>query len=224
MKIIEHFFTLIAPDECLVCGAEGSLLCVACSSVKLQKLPERCYRCFKQMAGYKTCLSCRRHSVLKYVFTRTEYDQLAKNLIYALKFSFTKSAARPIAREIAGLLPPLPKNTVIVHVPAATSHARQRGFDQSALLARELSKLLNLPHIHALARIGQQRQVGASRSVREQQMKNAYRALSLSVIKDANILLVDDVTTTGSTLEAAGLTLRRAGAASVSAAVFAQAI
>lgn len=224
MRIIEQFFRVLAPDECVVCGQEGSLLCAECASVNLPSLPERCYRCFRQSAGFITCQNCRKHSVLKFVRVRTEYNEIAKKLVHQLKFEFTQTAAKTIAKEQNKLLSDLAKNVLIVHVPAATSHIRKRGFDQSALIAHELSKILNLPHIHALARLGQQRQVGSKREVREKQMQNAFRPLSLPVIMDAHILLIDDVLTTGSTLESAALTLRRAGAASVSAITFAQAI
>lgn len=223
MRIFEQLFRVLSPDECLNCGSEGSLLCQSCTPVKFGYMPERCYRCFKQMAGFKTCPTCRRFSVLKYVYVRSEYCPIARELIHKLKFSFTQSAAKTIAREISKSLPDLNPNTIIVHVPAATSHVRQRGFDQAALIARELSNITGLRHISALARLGQQRQVGANSELRQKQMKNAYRPLSVPTIKGMDILLVDDVLTTGSTLESAGLTLRIAGAATVSAAVFAQA-
>jgi len=222
MKIIEHFFQIIASDECKVCGVEGSLLCVPCASVKLQNIPERCYRCFRKTDAWKTCTACRRHSVLNCVYLRTEYGRLAKDIVHALKFNFSKSSAKVIARELATLPLAISPDTIIVHVPASTSHVRWRGFDQSAVIAKELSKILNLPHINGLARLGQQHQVGSKRETRQKQMTDAYRPLSASVIKHTNILLVDDVLTTGSTLESAALTLRRAGARSVSAVVFAQ--
>ncbi len=222
MRIIEQFFSLLAPDECQVCEREGSLLCEDCAAETLIRLPERCYRCYKQSELSKTCQNCRKYSVLKYVWVGCEYNRSAKKLIYSLKFNFAKSAAKVIAREIAIALPALPEDTVIVHIPAATSHVRKRGFDQSALVARELSLRLNLPHIHALARMGQQRQVGSKRAERLEQMKNAFRPVS-GAIKHMNVLLVDDVLTTGSTLESAALTLKKASAKTIAAAVFAQA-
>jgi ComF family protein len=143
--------------------------------------------------------------------------------VHELKFSFAKDAARKIAEELQTVLPLLDAETVIVHVPAASSHVRRRGFDQSALIARELSYLTGLPHVHVLARLGQQRQVGASSKIRQQQMKHAFRSIAGSVVTEVPVLLIDDVLTTGSTLEAAALTLRRAGAKTVSAVTFAQA-
>lgn len=223
MRLIEHFFQLLAPHECIVCEVEGSLLCPICSTRSLEVIPERCYRCNRLSPQHKTCAVCRHYSVLTHAWIRTSYNPVAKKVVHNLKFDFARDAAKIIAAEIYGVIPALPPETLLVHVPAATSHIRQRGFDQSALIARELARLSGLPHIHALARLGQQRQVGTTAKTRREQMKNAFRVVSAPNIKDAHILLVDDVLTTGSTAEAAGLTLRVAGAKSVAVTAFAQA-
>lgn len=223
MRIIEHFFSFLAPHDCIVCGKEGSLLCSGCAKTNLEPFPSRCYRCFRQTLNYSTCPACRHHSVLKHVWIRSSYNETAKHVVHELKFTFAKDAAKEIAAELKTILPNISPETVIVHIPASTSHVRQRGFDQSALIARELSYETRLPHVHALSRIGQQRQVGSSATTRQQQMKHAFRAVAAHTIKDMHVLLVDDVLTTGSTLEAAATALKHAGALSVSAVVFAQA-
>lgn len=223
MRLIEHFFSLLAPHDCIICGQEGSVLCSGCSLQALPMLPERCYRCLRQSLNYSTCPVCRHYSVLKQVWVRTHYDNSAKQIVHELKFNFAKDVAAYIALELQKTLPLLDKDMVIVHIPAATSHVRQRGFDQSALIARELSRVTGLSHIHALSRIGQQRQVGASAKTRQQQMKNAFRPVSIAAISGMRVLLVDDVLTTGATLESAALALRLSGAKSVSAVIFAQA-
>lgn len=223
MLIFEHLFKVIAPHDCLLCGAEGRLICNACAPSSFTALPERCYRCYKLSMDCKTCQVCRHHSVLKNVWVRTAYDQPARQLIHALKFTHAKPAAVIIAAEINKILPRLDPNTIISHVPAATSHVRARGFDQSALIARELSKLTGLRHINTLARIGQQRQVGSTRQVRLRQVGHAFRPISVSIIQGSHILLVDDVLTTGATVESAALTLKTAGARVTMAAVLASA-
>ena len=223
MSIIEHILRIITPYDCLGCGDEGALMCKRCASQHLEKLPERCYRCYRLTPGSITCQTCRQHSVLKAVYVRSSYTSLARDVIHKLKFNYARDAAKLIAVEIYRVLPSLPDNMVITHVPAVTTHIRQRGFDQSALIARELSKLTGLPHINALARLGQVRQVGANSSTRRSQLQGVFRPLSKSAYAGLPVLLIDDVTTTGSTIELAGLCLRQAGAASVSAAAFAQA-
>jgi predicted amidophosphoribosyltransferase len=77
-------------------------------------------------------------------------------------------------------------------------------------------------HASLLARYGQTRQVGATRQKRQQQVDNMFAVRKPELIKDAHILLIDDILTTGASLEAAAKILKAAGAKQVDAAVFAQ--
>ena len=155
MKLIEHFLRFLAPDDCLECGFEGALLCAICVKSRLQSIPARCYRCYRLTPGSKTCPACIRHSALATVWVRTLYVPTARKVVHALKFNYSRDVANIIASELCLILPALPADTVIVHVPAASSHTRQRGFDQSALIAREVSHIVKRAHVHALVRYGQ---------------------------------------------------------------------
>jgi ComF family protein len=147
------------------------------------------------------------------------YEGLAKDLIWQLKFQGARAAARQMACHM-----PSPHEPVdyIVPVPTATSRVRRRGYDQAKLLARELAKRDQLVLLDCLSRSGQAHQVGASRRERLRQLQAAFRVRSAPLIKGRRIMLVDDVVTTGATLEAAATVLRAAGAKSVDAMVFAQ--
>jgi ComF family protein len=150
----------------------------------------------------------------------TAYEALAKDLIWQLKFHGAQAAARIMAECMAPLL--LSDDTaVLVPVPTATSRARGRGYDQAKLLARELARQTGLSYADCLRRSGQTHQVGASRDRRLEQLQAAFRVKDLRPAD--TIILVDDVLTTGATLEAAAITLKQAGACTVEAAVFAQA-
>lgn len=187
------------------------------------ELPSRCYRCQRLTTEYAVCRSCRSSSALYRVWVGTTYEGVAKQLLWRYKFQRARAAAYPIAQTLHDRLPFLPLATVISFVPTATSRLRLRGYDQAELVAVELARLRHLPCRRLVTRISQARQVGASRKQRQQHMRQAFLVAKPALCRDAHVVVVDDVVTTGATLEAVAKALRNAGAARVDGAVFAQA-
>ena len=220
--MLDKAIGLLAPHVCLACGAEGSLLCTSCSYDALPPLPDRCYRCKSLTHDSAVCQKCRRQTVLRYVWPRADYEGTAKEIVYSLKFGRAKVAAHLMADLLDEALPSLPQRTVITYVPTATSRVRFRGYDQSLLIAKALAKKRGLRMETLLARVGQSRQVGSDRKHRLAQAERNYRVVKANKISRASVLVVDDILTTGATVEAAAKLLRSAGAKEVSATVFAQ--
>jgi competence protein ComFC len=219
MSLFDDFIGLFAPHYCLSCGIEGQLLCPECDK-KHQPIPERCYRCRKLTPSWRTCKSCRSSSHIRILIPCLIYAGEPKELVWRLKFHGAKAASKIIANRMARSL--RPGEAYLVPVPTATSRVRRRGYDQAKLIARELSRISGLPYLDCLSRGGQAHQVGASRTVRLQQLSKAYRVKKPLLISGRNIILVDDVVTTGATIEAAATVLRSAGARRVDALVYAQ--
>jgi ComF family protein len=220
--ILERVLAFVAPHECLFCSREGSVVCAWCLPEAYPVVPSRCYRCLALTDNYATCHACRRASRLKHVWVATEYTDASKALIHALKFERKRAAHQPAAQIMADILPYMPPETILTHIPTATSRVRQRGYDQAQLLAQWLSQEKQCTYQPLLARLGQTRQVGAKRAERISQLQDAFRVRTADKIKGASILLVDDVITTGATLEAAAHLLRKRGAKQVNAITFAQ--
>lgn len=218
MSVIDRFLSILAPYECLGCGAEGALLCPVCARL-LPAMPERCYRCRSPSIGALTCADCAGSSPLYRVRAAAPYGGTAKELVSRLKFSGAQAASSAMAECLAPFLK-TGRGTIIVPVPTAAGRIRGRGYDQARLLARRLSLRTHRAYMDCLARSGQTHQVGASRSQRLHQLHGAFRVRSTSHIRGRNLLLIDDVVTTGATLEAAARTLQAAGAARIEAAAF----
>jgi ComF family protein len=221
MSVLDTLMNKLAPHDCLVCGAEDDLLCVVCSHTLLA-VPEHCYGCRRVSAGFLTCMACRQTSRPDSVRVATAYAAAAKSLVWKLKLAGAQAAAGLMAKRMAVLIGDADSAAVIVPVPTATSRVRRRGYDQAGLLARELSRQTRLPYYGCLARTGQTHQHGLPRRQRLRQLAAAFRVNRPGIVRGAHIILVDDVATTGATLEAAASVLRAAGAERVDAVVFAR--
>lgn len=218
--MIETIISWYAPHLCLGCDEEGSLLCEECAQA-LPVVADRCYRCRALSPGGNTCSSCRRSSKLYRARAVTSYEHLAKKLVGRLKFSGARAAAQTIAVAMTEL--DLPSGALVVHVPTATGRVRLRGYDQAALIAKRLAYFTGADYRPCLQRIGQHRQVGASRAQRLAQMQQSFEVFTGADVAGRYIVLIDDVMTTGATLEAAAAVLHAAGAKRVEAIVFARA-
>ncbi len=219
MSLIEALVKIAAPHNCLVCDTEGNLVCEFCKLSNFLEVPSRCYSCFRATENSEVCSKCRRKSPLKHVWVHTDYDGIARQLIHSYKFNHSREAADTMANLMHKTLPLLDK-VIVVPVPTATARIRQRGFDHTKLLTKKLAEQLKLPHYQALQKLGQTKQVGNKRATRRTQLTGAFRFTK--ALTDQRILLVDDVVTTGATLEEAARTLKLAGAKTVDAVVFAQ--
>lgn len=204
----------------MACSNEGQLLCKDCMLILPRSEPS-CYRCREPSVNNLTCPQCLQESRIVQVQAAASYKSAAKQLVWSLKLSGAKNAASIMAKCMVNILDITPK-TIIIPVPTATSRARQRGYDQARLLARNISKLTDLAYRDYLARSGQRHQHGLTRSVRLTQLNNSYRLKRNADVNGASVILIDDVVTTGATLEAAAMVLYSAGARTISAAVFAR--
>lgn len=220
MLLLRKIISVIAPDNCIVCDDEGAILCEACSFAEIPQAASTCYHCTENTNNFETCKKCRRTSPLTHVWVVTKYQGIAKDLISELKFDSRRGAAKPIANLCHSVIPIL-EGYVATHLPTSPQHIRLRGFDQSRLIARYISRG-HYRYVPLLRRIKKIHQIGASKAIRQKHLEGAFIAINKYMIKDSKILLVDDVATTGASLEEAARTLKRAGAKEVSAVVFAR--
>lgn len=137
-----------------------------------------------------------------------------------MKFSGVKRLVRPLSALLSGL--DIPDADIVIPVPMTKRSLLRRGFNQSALIAREISKWKGMPlDIDCLQKTKETApQVGLRA---EERMKNLRGAFSVSDdLRGKKVLLVDDVMTTGTTLRECSKALLKAGAESVACLVIAR--
>ncbi|MDQ2973727.1 MAG: hypothetical protein M3Q79_04605 [bacterium] len=222
MNLVEKLVRVLAPNDCLVCGSEGSILCRACSMEYIKSPPSRCPHCLKLTISSSLCQNSKSVFRLSHIWVSSDYDGVAKSILQSLKTNGVIEAAEIIAELIAGTLPYLPPETIVVPVPTTTRHRRVRGFDHTALIAKKVAAIKGLSYEPLLGRVDQVRQTGSGRQARLRQLDGKMYAVKPKYVKGHSLLIIDDVFTTGSTLREAARALKQAEAKHVSAAVFSQ--
>ncbi len=185
-------------------------------------MPSICYVCQKATKNHSPCF---KHSSIhkpKAIYIYAEYKDLVIRTIHDYKFLSKRAGAKNIAQLLNDYYIYKPNPPLVTYVPTMSKHIRQRGFDHSKLLAQEFAKLRNWKSYSLLLKTKNTIQVGASRSQRQEQVKGAYTVIYSDIIKGADILLIDDVVTTGSTIEACSALLLDAGATNVEVLAFAR--
>ncbi|MEJ0001959.1 MAG: ComF family protein [bacterium] len=209
MKLWNALLDIVFPTHCLSCGAEGADLCFAC------------------LSGVR---GAERESA-DWIFPLYDYrEEKIKKAVWLLKYSRKRPLATVFAQALYGrMLEELSDlgqfenfhDALLVPIPLSRKRHRERGFNQSLLMCRELAALDNGKNFklekHALIRTKDgvhQARIG-NRSERLQNIVGAFAVKHAERIKNRNIILIDDVTTTGATLSEAKKVLKASGAKKV---------
>ncbi len=239
----------LLPGECALCGGDSPTpVCDRCSSSLRQFAGARCMRCAIRLPDHavadRCCMRCL-HEQPSYdrTITLTDYAPPLDRLLLDLKFraqlplaavlgEMLGSAVAAITPDIAPATAPVtapdishrPKGLVLMAVPLSQARLTERGFNQAHEIARAVARVLNMPLTRdACARV-RDTEAQASLTMHERQvnMRGAFAVLQRQAVAGNAILVVDDVMTTGHTLEAFAACLKRNGAVHVTNLVVAR--
>jgi ComF family protein len=211
------------PPRCSGCGtvvAEVHSFCVGCWS-GIEFLGDAgCRTCGMPLEATDadTCAACLAQPP-RIARTRSAvaYGDLSRGLAIRLKYGRKVAIARTMARYMAPLVEPSAADALLVPVPLHRTRLWRRGFNQSALVAKALSRQLGVPSEPlALKRLKRTPPLkGMSPQQRRRAVAGAFKVTDPDAVRGKTVILIDDVLTTGSTAEACARTLHRAGAARV---------
>ena len=221
-QIYNFFLDIFYPKRCIGCGKFGSFLCYNCAKdIKVLKTSV-CPNCGKITKYNQYCSACKSKNKLKIsgLYIAAVYDEgPIKELIHHFKYSGLLEIS-PILGELLCqkyLQNKLPNgDLIVVPVPLHKKREKQRGFNQAEVLARYFSEQLSLKGGLALERIiNTQTQINLAKKDRIKNLINAFVCVDQELIKNKTVILIDDVTTTGTTLNECAKVLREAGAKKV---------
>ncbi len=223
------FLNVFFPKRCVECKRPAEdFVCLECVQ-KIEKIKtSTCPGCGKISQFSKYCPKCKSREKLNLagLIAAARYETgPVKEMVHHLKYSAITSLAGPLGELIFERLErDLPTgNLVIVPVPLHKNREFIRGFNQSELIARHVSKRLNIAGGCALKRvINTQSQVSLTGKLRRINLAGAFQCSDRELIENKTVLLIDDVTTTGTTLNECAKILRKNGAKKVFGVVVAR--
>jgi len=226
MSIKEGLLNFIFPIECLGCGKEDVWLCEACKlKIPINEIAY-CLFCRQINLIGKTCQGCAVNHFLDGIFIISDYDDKKISLlIKSLKYNFIKNLGEILGdlavvflKKIMANISPNDfnfKNCLIIPLPLHKKRYNWRGFNQAEIIAVQIAIKLNLKLSDGLIKIKANKpQAKLNEKERLQNNKNCF-TWTLENLSGKNILLVDDVATTGATLDEAARILKNNGAKKV---------
>ncbi len=190
---------LLAPHSCRGCGRLGDVLCDRCKN--------------HIISHHVPTQPAQKPKNFPPIFAIGKREGLLDLLIHDFKYNSVRAIGPKLAELMSICLPELPMDAVIIPLPTATSHIRARGLDHTLMLAKQLARLRHLKVKRLLLREKNTIQVGSNRQTRLAQANSAYSVNSkIEINPNTTYVLLDDVWTTGASMQAAVKKLRQAGA------------
>ncbi len=232
--LVDDLLDFVFYPECICCGSRLSrgydYYCETCLDLASEVEEPLCPECRSEIVNLRAgCKSCENKSPISVLFTCGTFDDFFRSVVHGLKYHSLLPLAGRMSKMLASRLrdaKAIGLIDLIAPIPLHWIRQRQRGFNQSFVIAQSLADETSLPVADDLIkRVKRTKdQTGLTARQRVENMKGAFSVTRPDVVAGKRILLIDDVTTTGATLNEAALELRRAGCRNVFAAVIAVAL
>jgi ComF family protein len=240
MRIVRRILDIFFPTSCSYCNSsigdsEIPYFCPACWSDFTLMIGPTCPHCGRFFDSPETlayspdhrCRACRQEPPLfDQALSVGYFEGPLREAIHQFKYRPCSALGRPLGRWMAGNVRPVIDIDLVIPIPLHATRLRQRGFNQALLLAHELTTMFSLTLcFDNLVRIRSTRpQVELSGDERLRNVKEAFALKRPGDLNGKSVLLVDDVFTTGATMQECAKVLKKAGAGHVTALTLARAV
>lgn len=226
---LQRLLDLLFPPQCAICRHGGHVLCAQCLSALQPLRPPLCPHCGTQLFYNTPCRNCQ-YGVVRLSLLRVfgSYQGSLRLCIHALKYDGQKRLAQPLGSLLAQAYKEYNLQAdLILPVPLHKERERQRGYNQTALLARQCASEAGVPLREDILLRHRATAAQASLKAHERQhnVEGAFACrpqFANGALSGRTILLIDDVCTTGATLEACAMSLFAVGAKKVCGLVLAR--
>ncbi len=239
---VEAFINIVWPRNCHICSriingqanAFDKYICTNCFADMKKTSMTSCQLCGtsldKNTAHTRVlCAYCEKHPPDYQKFISCyQYEGAARKLIHEFKYKDRPYLAKTIIKLITNCLSEYTRDTFkmidyLTAIPLHPARLREREFNQSQLIAQELSQQIQKPLIHALKKIKHTKsQTALNRIERFLNLKDSFAFNEKTCVKNKNILIIDDVVTTSATVREAASLLKKSGARNISVLTFAK--
>lgn len=228
-KFYNFLISALFPTNCVGCEKENELLCKACFDSLILNNAFKCAECGRRLPEMKK--TCHKNAPFILAAAGSYKNDALRKLIWLLKYRGYKTAAKPIAdilsRYIKNLNLPTEKYKLI-SVPLHPDRKKERGFNQSELIAEELIKnnIFNKESffINAVKRTKNNPPQAKIKDwqLRKENIEKSFRVSKSNIFKNQPVIIIDDVSTSGATLREIALTIKKAGARKIIGLVLAK--
>jgi len=213
-KLFDYILDLLFPKYCVGCNKEGTWLCSQCQGKIILIKKPTCPNCLTLTEKGQFCPRCRKNTSLTGLIVAAYYKEgPLKEAIHTFKYDGVFDLAKDLGKILVGVLKErnLAKKFVIVPIPLHYKRQAKRGFNQAELLAQQVQNDFGWEINKALVRNKQTQKTQAelSGAARRKNVKNIFSWQGGEELKNKSILLIDDVYTTGATLNECAKILRQ---------------